>query len=694
MRKKLHWNLKIQLLVTMVVMVLLSTLSLGLAIDRKVQNDMEENFYEATRKEIKQVSGAMNLYFNTVNESVEYFANQPIIKQIDKSITSYVNEVGEDGTIQMTPSKKAGMESAIYNFFLNYSKTHPNVAYIYLGTKDGGYIQWPEGTSNDKFDPRPREWYAQAIDNPDQVMRTGAYASFTGNVPIVSSSVTIKDKAGNIVGVQGVDVSLESLTETINDIKIGETGYVILADQTGTILANPKNPETNFKTLKDLGVKEFAEIDKMEDQNFDITLNNKNYTASVYVSPETQWRYIAIMDKSEIVESIDAIQRIIFVVMGIIVVIAIGVSLIVSGAITKPINAAVHYLQQIGSGNLATEIPQAMLNKQSEVGTMVRAINVMKQDIQKIIGGISGSVHIVSQSASSLKDGMDQTQQASSQITESIIQLSTASSDEANTVMKGSEKVEELGGAIDQVTTSTQEILDIARHTGELNQRGIVIMQELVERFNNTLKSSEETALAVNQVNDSAGEISSILVTILEISRQTNLLALNASIEASRAGEHGRGFSVVAAEIRKLAEQSASAVNNISYIISNVNSQVGAAVQAIGISRELFKDQETAVRETETIFNDIMVSVDSQVDKTSEVDVHIQVMEEKRYELTDVFTNISAITEENAAITQDVSAAAEEQLATIDDLADYLSQLKGLSKDLEENVKKFTINDK
>lgn len=692
MRKKLQWNLKLQLLVTMVILVLLSTLSLGLAINQRVKNDMEENFYEATRKEIKQVSGAMNLYFNTVNESVEYFAKQPVIQKIDSSITSYVNAIGEDGTIQMTPSEKAGMESQIYNFFLNYSKTHPNVAYLYLGTKDGGYIQWPQGTSTDKFDPRPRPWYTQAVENPDKVMRTGAYASFTGNVPIVSSSVTIKDKAGNIVGVQGVDVSLESLTKTINDIKIGKAGYVILADQTGTILANPKNPETNFKTLKDLGVEEFADIDKMVDENFEITMNKKNYTASVYVSPETQWKYISIMDKSEIEESINAIQNIIVLVMAIIAVIAIGASLFLSGAITKPINAAVQYVQQIGSGNLATDIPQSMLNKRSEVGTMVRAINTMKQDIQKMIGGISSSGHIVSQSAVNLKDSMDQTQKASSQITESIIQLSTASSDEANTVMEGSEKVEELGGAIDQVTASTQEILDIARRTGELNQRGIVIVQELVGRFNSTLQSSQETAQAINHVSESAGEISSILVTILEISRQTNLLALNASIEASRAGEHGRGFSVVAAEIRKLAEQSTSAANNISHIISNVNNQVGAAVQAIGTSRELFMDQETAVRETESIFNDIMVSVDSQMDKTSKVDGHIQVMVEKRHELTDVFTNISAITEENAAITQDVSAAAEEQLATIDDVAGYLSQLKGLSNDLEDNIKKFTIN--
>lgn len=694
MRKKLQWNLKIQLLVTMVVLVVLSTLSLGIAVDNKVKTDMEENFYEATRKEITQVSGAMNLYFNTVNESVEYFANLPIVKKIDSSITSYIDAEGEDGTIQMTPSKKGGMESQIYNSFLNYANTHPNVAYIYMGTKDGGYIQWPEGTSKDKFDPRPRAWYTQAIENPDKVMRSGAYASYTGNVPIVSSSVTIKDKAGNVVGVQGVDVSLESLTKTINDIKIGKTGYVILADQTDTILANPKNPEMNFKTLKDLNVKELAEIDKMVDKNFDITMDGKSYTASVYVSPETGWKYISMMDKSEIAESINAIRKIIFIITAIITLLAIGASLLLAGAITKPINAAVSYLQQIGSGNLATEIPESMLKKQSEVGTMVRAINDMKMDIQKMIGGISGSAHIVSQSAVSLKDSMDQTQMASSQITESIIQLSTASSDEANTVMQGSEKVEELGGAIDQVTGSTQEILRLAHHTSELNQRGIGIVQELVGRFNSTLQSSEQSVQAINDVNDSAGEISSILVTILEISRQTNLLALNASIEAARAGEHGRGFAVVASEIRKLAEQSASAVNDIGQIITNVNTQVGAAVQAIGSSRELFINQETAVRETESVFNDIMISVDSQMGKAGQVNDHIQVMIAKRNDLMDVFTNISAITEENAAITQDVSAAAEEQLATIDNVAGYLNQLKGLSKELEENIKKFTINNK
>ncbi|UHA75138.1 methyl-accepting chemotaxis protein [Paenibacillus sp. 481] len=652
---------------------------------------MEEKFYEATSKEIKQVSGAINLYFTTVNESVEYFAKNNLVKQIDSSITSYANAVGKDGTIQMTPAKNGGLEAQIYNFFLDYSKTHPNVHYIYMGTKDGGYIQWPDGTSVDQFDPRSRAWYTQAIENPDKVMRTGAYAALTTKAPIVSSSKSIKDAKGNIVGVQGVDVSLDFLTKIIDEMKIGKTGYVILTDQFGTILANPRNPETNFKQLKDLGVAQFADIDKMSGKNVDFTLNKEENTASIYISPENGWKYIAVMDQSEIEDSVNAIQKLIFLVMAIIALIAIGAALFVSSAITKPINAAVQYLQQIGGGNLAIDIPQSMLNKRSEVGTMVRAIDAMKRDIQDLIGGISSSGHIVSQSAVSLKDSMDQTQKASSLITESIIQLASASSDEANTVTEGSEKVEELGGAIDQVTTSTQEILEIARRTSELNRRGIVIVQELVGRFNSTLQSSEDTAQAINQVNASAGEISSILATILEISGQTNLLALNASIEASRAGEYGRGFSVVAAEIRKLAEQSASAANNISHIISNVNNQVGAAVQAIGTSRELFKDQETAVRETESIFNDIMVSVNSQMDKTSKVDGQIQMMVEKRYELTDVFTNISAITEENAAITQDVSAAAEEQLATIDDVAVYLTQLKGLSEELEENIKKFSI---
>ncbi|MEI0739283.1 methyl-accepting chemotaxis protein [Paenibacillus sp. JTLBN-2024] len=99
-------------------------------------------------------------------------------------------------------------------------------------------------------------------------------------------------------------------------------------------------------------------------------------------------------------------------------------------------------------------------------------------------------------------------------------------------------------------------------------------------------------------------------------------------MEASRAGEHGRGFSVVAAEIRKLAEQSAAAVKNISHIISSVNGQISNAVEAIGTSRELFSDQEQAVRETESIFHEIMVSVNSQMNKTTEVDEHIQVMVE------------------------------------------------------------------
>lgn len=691
LRKKLQWNLKAQLLITMVALVLLSTLSLGFAINQKMKSSLTDNFYKSTRKEITQVNGAMNVYFNSVNESVQYFATHPIMKQIDSNITSYMNTTGKDGNIQMTPSQNGGIESEIYKFYENFTKSHPDIAYIYMGTKDGGYIQWPEGTSKEKFDPRPREWYTKAMASPDKVVRTSAYEAFTTKVPIISSATTIKDSSGNVVAVQGVDVSLKTLTDTVNNIKVGKTGYVILTDQNGMILANPKNPETNFKNLKDLQIKQFEHVDQLTDKNLNITMNNKEYAASVYVSPETQWKYIAIIDKAEITAETAEIQKIILIVLAMIAAIAILASLVVAKAMIKPLNAAVSYLHAIGSGNLTTEIPESMLNKRSEVGTILRAIHVMQKEIQNLISGISKSAHVVSQSTAQLADSMEQTRQASSQITESIIQLSSASHDEASTIVHGSEKVEELAEAIDQVTLSTKEITDISYGTGDLNQRGILIVQELVGRFNSTLKSSEDTAQAIRTVRQSAGEISSILVTILEISKQTNLLALNAAIEASRAGEHGRGFSVVADEIRKLAEQSAQAVKNIDHIITSVNTQVGSAVQAIEVSQELFKDQETAVKETENIFNEIIASVDEQVNKTSEVTHHIQAMVEKRNELTDVFTNISAITEENAAITHDVSAAAEEQLASIEDVSSYLTKLNNLSDELENDIKRFTI---
>ena len=219
--------------------------------------------------------------------------------------------------------------------------------------------------------------------------------------------------------------------------------------------------------------------------------------------------------------------------------------------------------------------------------------------------------------------------------------------------------------------------------------RSVSIINDLSHSNDRTMSAIERIGRQVNATNESANKISEAIEIITNIAEETNLLSLNASIEAARAGEQGKGFAVVANQIQKLAEQSNESAQRIAEIIKELLQDSENTVAVMNEVQEIVDEQQEKLRETQSQFNDVSRGIDSSTDETSGIKDQTTHCDSARNKVVDVITNLSAISEQNAASTQETTASMQELNATINLLAESAGNLTKLSEDLEERISFF-----
>jgi len=225
----------------------------------------------------------------------------------------------------------------------------------------------------------------------------------------------------------------------------------------------------------------------------------------------------------------------------------------------------------------------------------------------------------------------------------------------------------------------------------EKNSNGIKALNELSERFNENTEMSVMVGESVNELSNKSNSIVIILETIKSIAEQTNLLALNAAIEAARAGEAGRGFSVVADEIRKLAEQSSKATGEIQSIINDITQVIDNTSQTMGKAQIIVDNANNSFHETRTVFDTITITADEVVNQIDLLGNDIKYIDEAKEKVLASVENISSVSQQTAASTQQISASSEEQTAAMEEIAASIERVNIMINKLTEEINVFKI---
>lgn len=582
-----------------------------------LRSDARAEFVNSSAREIRQVENAMQLFFNGISQNVEYLAKHRLVTNSDGHLKRYI-----DADAAKNPMGE--QDQKIYDLFAEFAASHSAYAFISLGTSEGGYVSWPEDAKLSNYDPRKRPWYQAGIASPGKTARTEAYTWGSGNGALVGSVRSVTNTLGNPGGVIGIDVSLDQLTDIVKAIKLGESGYLMLMENNGTVLVDPSQPEHNFKKLGELG-SGYAALATADKGLIEVQLNGERYMANVWLSEQLGWRFIGLIRQDDVMSNATHLTWIIAGLAALLALIFALVGASFAGMIASPIRAVASGLEGIaqGEGDLTLSLT---IRGQDETAQLASWFNQFLSSIRQLILNIGqAAVHI------------QQTSGTSAQVSENMAEAAERQRESVDMVSTAFHEMVATANEVARACNQAAESADNGQHLTRRGQQQIDTAVSSVELLSCEISQS---AAAMQQLEQDNNNIQSILSTIRSIAEQTNLLALNAAIEAARAGEQGRGFAVVADEVRALAKRTADSTAEIDGLLSSLAQRTRQMTKQMHASLEVSRRTVASINEASSSFGLIRESVDVIRDMNTQI---ATAAEEQHQVAEDINRHISQI---------------------------------------------------
>lgn len=541
-------------------------------------------------------------------------------------------------------------------------------------------------TSGDLRDQAGKENIISALQG--KTFFSDVYISTSTQAPCVTIYTPIKDKSGEIVGLMSADISLSSIQETVNSAKIGNTGYIDVVDKQGVLIAHPdKDRVLKKESVADLGY--IAKALNGESGSMTTTATNGVEALTVFAPiAKYNWAIAAYMPTKEIWGTIIA-SLWVNVLLILLAVIAAGITAFFIGrSISRPLQELAANAGDLAQGDLTVTITA---KGALEINQLSKSLNKMQDNFKQIINNIVITSEQVAASSEQLMSGAEQSAQAVDQVADSITEVAGATEKQLLAVNQATTIVTNISSSIQHIAEQANMVSATSDRTATIAQEGGSAVNTAVEQMHHIESTVISSAQVVTVLGERSKEIGQIVDTIAGIAGQTNLLALNAAIEAARAGEQGRGFAVVADEVRRLAEQSQDAAKQIAKLISSIQTETDKAVQAMNNGTQEVKIGTEVVNNAGQAFHNINTSVEEMSGQVREISGAIQQIASGSQRVVTTMQDIDSISKDTALQTQTVSAATEEQAASMEEISHASQTLANMATELQSAIHKFKM---
>jgi len=366
---------------------------------------------------------------------------------------------------------------------------------------------------------------------------------------------------------------------------------------------------------------------------------------------------------------------------------SIAIGTLLTLMISRPVIKLTEVSQKVAEGDLTQELPK--FKSKDEIGDLAQSYSVMLKNLHSIITKVDSTAQQLASSSQQLSASSQEMASTTEEVANTINELAQGSNSQAAESESASAAINTISRNIEQVAAKMETVASSSEKTLLIANDGLVKSNQAINKINEVKKVITENANAINVLGHESEKIGQIVDVIKAISDQTNLLALNAAIEAARAGEHGKGFAVVADEVRKLAEQSAASAMQISGLISGIKNQINLSVDYINNGIEEVEEGVITVNQSGASFTSIVGEMQAVVEQINEANESSQMIAKRSIEVVQSIENIAAISEETAASTEEISASTEEQTSAMQEIAASAQELSILANDLQSTIVKF-----
>jgi len=557
------------------------------------------------------------------------------------------------------------------------SAAHEELGVLTIGAEDGSWMKSPDPGSQ-VYDPRERSWYKMAMASDEPII-SDTFQSVTTGEWVVTAAVKLPDGKGAF----GANVSLNHLQASVEEVHIGKEGKLYMLDNGGKFLFHydiESGSQSDQSYINEMYTQERGTVS--------YTYNGQDMIAVYDTNPVTGWKIVGELVASEAQEAVRPIMIRTYTLVGSALIIGLIVLVFVIRSIHRPLAQLTQAASKVSSGDLTVQVG---LKRKDEFGKLGDSFDAMTSSLRGVLGEVHDTSSQLAASSEQLMASSEQTSRATEQVAELMQDAATGTGKQNDSLAATGQLVEEMSHGVKEISASAEDAARIAGEASAKSEAGMVTVEEAVAHIRQVNGESEAVSTVIEDLRSKNDEIVAIVADITAIAKQTNILALNASIEAARAGEHGRGFAVVAEEVKSLAQHSGRSAGRISELMREMHEKTDAVHSAFARTGEGMLKGSALITEAGEAFQTIRSAVQQVAAQVQEVYTASRAIDGGMGHVTKAVNDTIQLSDQIAAGTEDGSAAAQQQLATMEEVAASSAALSKMAEDLQEMIERFKL---